>query len=358
MAEDSFQEKTEKATPRRREKAREKGQVARSMDLNAAGIILLGFTSLFILGPQMVSQTKELMRYSMAHAPTIALQDSTMYKAFGDYMLMFLKIVGPIFAAMVIVGFGVNVVQVGFRITTKQLEPKFEKLDVIKGLKRFFEMKALVQLVRDPLKLAIVALVAYFVVKSEFSQFFLLPDMSVTQFAQKLGLLILTIALKIGAAILVIAILDFFYQRYEFEKSIRMTKQEIKDEYKDTDGNPLIKSRARQVQREMARRRMMDAVPTADVVVTNPTHLAVALKYDAGRMDAPMVVAKGERLIAQRIKDIAIDHGIPIYEDKPLARSLFKMCDVGDFVPASLYKAVAEVLAYIYRLKKKAVHQA
>lgn len=356
MAEDSFQERTEKATPRRREKARERGQVAKSMDLNAAAIILLGFTALFILGPQMVSQTKQLMQYTMGHAPTIALQDPTMYKTFGDYLLMFFQIMGPLFAAMVIIGFGINVMQVGFHISTKPLEPKFEKLNFIKGMKRFFELKALVQLVRDPLKLAVVAIVAFVVLQGEFEKFFLLPDMSVTQFAETIGILTLTIALKIGAAILVIAVLDFFYQRFEFEKSIRMTKQEIKDEYKDTDGNPQIKSRMRQVQREMARRRMMDDVPTADVVVTNPTHIAVALKYDSDRMDAPLVVAKGQRLIAQRIKEIAIEHGIPIYEDKPLARSLFKLCDVGDFVPASLYKAVAEVLAYIYRLNKKTVY--
>ena len=295
------------------------------------------------------------MSYTMAHAPSIAMQDPTFYKTFGDYLVRFLKIVGPIFAAMVIVGLGVNVAQVGFRISTKKLEPNFDKLNFVKGLKRFFEMKALVQLVRDPLKLSIVAIVAFLVLRGEFDRFFLLPDMDVEQFAETLVILVVTIALKIGAAILVLAVIDFFYQRYEFEKSIKMSKQEIKDEYKDTDGNPQIKGRMRQVAREMARRRMMDDVPTADVVVTNPTHIAVALKYIPDKMDAPMVVAKGERLIAQKIKEIARQHGVPVYEDKPLARSLFKMCDVGDLIPASLFKAVAEVLAYIYRLKKAKV---
>ena len=161
------------------------------------------------------------------------------------------------------------------------------------------------------------------------------------------------LALKVGAVILVIAALDYMYQRYEFEKSIRMSKQDLKDEYKDTEGSPQLKSRVRQMQREMARSRMMQNVPTADVVVTNPTEIAVALKYDPAEMDAPLVVAMGERLIAQRIKELAREHGIPVVEDKPLARALLRMCDVGQVIPATLYKAVAEVLAYVYKVKGK-----
>jgi len=161
--------------------------------------------------------------------------------------------------------------------------------------------------------------------------------------------------MKIGAAILVIAVIDFIYQKYEFEKSIRMTKQEVQDELKDTEGSPQIKARVRQIRREAARKRMMDGVPTADVVITNPTQLAVALKYDQEMMNSPQVVARGERLIAKRIREIAKAHGIPIVEDKPLARSLFKMCNIGDLVPEKLYRAVAEVLAYVYKLKEKAV---
>jgi flagellar biosynthetic protein FlhB len=170
-----------------------------------------------------------------------------------------------------------------------------------------------------------------------------------------MGKLALGVALKIGVVILFIAILDYAYQKYEFEKSIKMSKQEVKDEYKDTEGNPQLKARVRQIQREMSRRRMAEAVPTADVVITNPTHLAVALKYDPEEMAAPYVIAKGERLIAQRIKEIALQNNIPVIEDKPLARALFKLCDIGQAVPANMYRAVAEVLAYVYRLRGKVV---
>jgi flagellar biosynthetic protein FlhB len=355
MADESVQERTEQATPKRREKARERGQVAKSMDLNAAVILLLGFSALFVVGPGMVNNTLELMRHTMANAPTIAVEDPGFQRTFADYLGWFLKITLPILLVMMVIGVGANVLQVGFKISTKALEPKFEKLNFIAGVGKLFSMRSLVQMIKDPIKLTIVATVAYFALSSESAGFFSLPDMSVSQFATRLGELTLIIALKIGAAILIIAILDYAYQRYEFEKSIKMSKQEIKEEFKDSEGNPQIKGRVRQIQREMARKRMMADVPTADVVVTNPTHIAVALKYDPKEMDAPTVVAKGERLIAEKIKEIARLHGIPIVEDKPLARALFKMCNIGDLVPANLYRAVAEILAHIYKLKKKTV---
>ncbi len=355
MADDSFQERTEKATPKRREQARERGQVAKSPDLNAAVVICLGFTALFALGPMVVGRVMDTMSYTMANAPTIASSDSTFYTVFGRYLSSFMLTVIPVFLAMIVIGVSVNVLQVGFKISTKSLEPNFEKLNVISGLKKLFSMKSAVQLVRDPLKLLLVAVVAYFVLRSEFDGFFTLADMSPAQLGATIGRLVVTTALKIGVAILVIAIIDFLYQRYEFEKSIRMSKQEIKDEMKNTEGSPQTKSRIRQIQRAASRRRMMSAVPTADVVVTNPTEVAVALKYDAQAMQAPVVVAKGQRLVAQKIKEIARKHGIPIVEDKPLARALLKMCEVGQMVPASLYRAVAEVLAHIYRVQGRKV---
>jgi flagellar biosynthetic protein FlhB len=210
-------------------------------------------------------------------------------------------------------------------------------------------------MVRDPLKLAVVGLVGYLAIRSEFESFFGLPDLSMAQLGGKLSSLALVIALKIGAGILIIGLLDFMYQRYDLEKKLRMSRQELKDEYKETDGSPEIKQRTRQIQRQMARQRMMSDVQTADVVITNPTHIAVALKYDPSKMDAPSVIAKGERLIAEKIKEIARKFDIPVIEDKPLARTLFKMCDVGQVVPAKLYRAVAEILAHIYRLKGRTI---
>lgn len=355
MADESFQEKTERATPRRREKAREKGQVAKSMDLNAAAIICLGFTALFLMGPRMASQIMDLVRYTMTNAAEMGIANTSFTPLFTENLIRFLMIVLPFFVAMIVIGVGINVAQVGFKISSKAMEPKFEKLNVINGLKKLFSMKSAVQLVRDPLKLLVVGIVAYFAIEQEFESFFALANMSVWQLASTMGRLSMIIALKIGAAILVIAVLDYIYQRYEFEKSIKMTKQEIKDESKDTEGSPQTKARVRQIQREMSRKRMMSEVPTADVVITNPTHIAVALKYNLEEMDAPYVVAKGERRIAEKIKEIAREHGIPTYEDKPLARALFKMCEVGQMVPANLYRAVAEVIAYIYRVNGRTV---
>lgn len=353
---DSSQDKTERASSRRREKARDEGQVAKSMDLNAAAILCLGFLSIYMMGPYMADSIMELMRYTMAHAPEMALSDPTFLKVVGDSMLKFFLLLSPLFALLLVVAFAVNVAQVGFKITPKALEPKFEKLDIIKGSKKLVSMKSLVQLIKDTIKLTVIGIVAYKTIEGEFDSFFLLPDMSVFQFASIMGKQTLALALKMGGVIFVIAVLDFAYQKYEFEKSIRMSKQDLKDEYKDTEGSPQLKARVRQVQRDMARSRMMDAVPLADVVVANPTHIAVALKYDADKGDAPFVLAKGERKIAQKIKQIAKDNGVPVIEDKPLARALFKICDIGDMVPANLFKAVAEILAHVYKLKGKKVN--
>ena len=355
MPDESFQEKTEQPTPRRKEKAREKGQVAKSADLTAAGVILLGFTALFMVGPHMVSQTQELLRHTMINAPTLAIEDPTFRTVFTDGVRQFFTILAPLLIAMVVIAFAINVLQIGFRISPKAMEPKWDKLNVTNGLKRLFSMRSAVQLLRDPLKLFVVGLVGYLAIASEFESFFGLPDLSMIQLGENLGRMALKVALKVGAGILAIGLLDFMYQRFELMKKLRMSRQEIKDEYKETDGSPEIKQRTRQIQRQMARQRMMSEVPTADVVITNPTHIAVALKYDPSEMDAPTVVAKGERLIAEKIKEIAREHGVPVIEDKPLARSLFKLCDVGQAVPAKLYRAVAEILAHIYRLKGKTV---
>ncbi len=355
MADQDFQERTEKATSRRREKARERGKVAKSMELNSAAVIALGFLTLYMLGSHLAGQLQSLMRSIMANAPFVAASDPTFYGPFVDNIFKFFLMVGPIFAVLVVIAIGVNVAQIGFRITPKAMEPKFEKLNLVSGLKRLVSVRSLAMLVRDVLKLVVVGTVAYLAISYEFESFFKLADMTVPQVAAIMGKLALKLALIIGAVMLAIAVLDYLYQKYEFEKSIRMSRQELKDEHKETEGSPQVRSRVRQIQMQMARSRMMQAVPLADVVVTNPVHLAVALKYEQSESEAPMVVAKGQRRIAEQIKQIAREHDIPIVEDKPLAQALFKMCDVGQFIPAQLYRAVAEMLAYVYRLKGKAL---
>jgi flagellar biosynthetic protein FlhB len=356
MPERDFQERTEQATPRRRRQARQEGQVARSLELNAAAIICLGFAALYVLGPSLAGKTANLMTYVFTNAPFIALSDNTFYGVFNEATMRFLNIVLPVFVVMIIVAVGINVVQVGFDLSPKVINPRFDKIDPLKGFKRLFSSRSLFMAVRDTLKLTVVGFVAYKVIASEFEGFFLYPDMTIGQLASSLGALTFSIAIKIGICILAIAIIDYLYQRHEYEKSIRMSKQEIKEEMKDTEGNPQMKARIRQIQREMSKKRMMAAVPLADVVVTNPTQIAVALKYEKGADNAPLVVAKGKRLIAQKIRELASEFGVPIVEDKPLARALFKMCDIGDLVPETLYRAVAELLAYVYKLKHKVIN--
>ena len=355
MAGEDFQERTEKATRRRREKAREEGRVAKSQELNSAAMLCFGFLTLYMLGPHLSGQIMGLMSYTMANAPSIAAADPTFIRVFGDYMLRFFLIMAPILTVTVVIALAANVVQIGFKITPKAIEPKLEKLDIVKGLKRLFAVRSLVELVKNVIKLAIVGFVAYKSIAGEFESFFLLPDMTVPQLAMAMGKLAVQLGLKVGAVMIAIAILDYLYQRYEYEKSIRMSKQEMKEENKDTEGSPQLKARVRQVQREMARRRMMQAVPLADVVVTNPTRIAVALKYEVEEVTAPYVVAKGQRLIAEKIKQIARENGIPVVEDKPLAQALFKTVDIGETIPANLYRAVAELLAHVYRLKGKVI---
>jgi flagellar biosynthetic protein FlhB len=355
MAEEQFQERTERATPRRREKAREEGKVARSNELNSAVILCLGMGTLYFMGPLLVGQLKQSMVFIFREAPHVTVTRDTIVPFFIDQMVKFFIIMGPILAVLTFIAYGINVLQVGVIFTGKPLEPKLDKLNIANGIKRLFSVRSLVELARDTIKLVLIAVVGYWSIKSQVPAFFPLSDNSIPVFAGAVGKMALKTAFQIGLVMLFLAILDYAFQKYDFEKSIRMSKQEVKDEFKDTEGSPQIKARIRQIQREMSRKRMMKEIPKADVVVTNPTHVAVALRYTQEEMEAPMVVAKGERLIAEKIKEIAREAGVPIVENKPLARALFNMCEIGSYVPNELFRAVAEVLAYVYRLKGQKV---
>jgi flagellar biosynthetic protein FlhB len=232
--------------------------------------------------------------------------------------------------------------------------PNLSKLNPIQGIARMFSLRSLQELIKSLLKIAVVGTIAYSSVKKALPDFVAMMDMDIGASMAMVGGLIVQIAIKVALALLFLAFLDFIFQKYEFEKSIRMTKQEVKDEYKQREGDPLVRSRIRQRQREIALRRMMREVPKADVIITNPIFLAIALRYVADEMHAPKVVAKGAGEIAERIRDIAEENGVPIMVDPPLAQSLFKLTDVDDFIPPALFKAVAEILAYVYRLGKKA----
>jgi flagellar biosynthetic protein FlhB len=291
------------------------------------------------------------MVQSFTDAPKISVTNDSLAALLSNRTLAFFVILTPFLAVLAIVAYGVNVLQVGVLFTAKPLAPKPDRFNLANGIKRIISVRSLVQLVRDVAKLLLIGFVGYRAISANLDTFYRLSDTSPDVIAGAIGRMALTTTLQIGGVILLLALFDYAYQKYDFEKNIRMSKQDVREEMKDTEGNPQIKARVRQLQREMSRKRMMREIPEADVVVTNPTHIAVALKYNPELMEAPLVVAKGQRLIAEKIKEIAKMAGVPIVENKPLARALYKMCDIGSRVPSDLYRAVAEVLAYVYRLK-------
>lgn len=351
MPEESFQEKTEPATQRRRRDARKEGKVARSIELNSFAILFVGVMVLFFAMPLMMRQISDLMRELLQSSATFDLSVGFIPRVFFTFGARLLIILAPMMIALLVAGLLINFSQVGFHLTAKPLEPKPEKLDIIKGLKKLFSMQSLVALIRNIIKLVIIGWIAYTAIRAESKHFVSVLDSDVYNLLSFTGQAAFHISLKIALAMLVLGLLDYAYQKWDFEKSIRMTKQEIKEEIKQYEGSPITRQRVRRVQQELSRMRMTREIPKADVVVTNPVHLAVALKYDADNMGAPTVVAKGARLLAEKIKKIAREHQVPIVENKPLARALYQAVEIGAEIPANLYKAVAEVLAYVYRLK-------
>jgi flagellar biosynthetic protein FlhB len=244
-----------------------------------------------------------------------------------------------------------NIGQIGFEIHGEPLRPKLAKLNPISGVKRLFSLKALVDLAKSIIKILIIGGIAYGFIKSQMEGFPPLMQQGVGQILLFIAQAAFKILFLVCLALILLAFLDFIYQRWQHEEDLKMTKQEVKDERKQVEGDPKVKGRIRKAQLEMAARRMMEAVPEADVVITNPSHLAVALKFEASQMHAPTVIAKGAGHIAERIKEVARNHQVPIVEDKPLAQTLFKMVEIGEFIPEELYRAVAEILAYVYRIK-------
>jgi flagellar biosynthetic protein FlhB len=264
-------------------------------------------------------------------------------------------LLAPLLLPLLLAALGVNVAQVGFNLSLKPLQPSLSKLNPINGMKRLFGPKGLVELGKSLFKIVVIGTVGTLTIRDKLPELLALSGTTVGIYLETVSGVVLLLGIRVVAALIVLSILDFTYQRYQHRKGLKMTKQEVKDELKQSEGDPMVKGRLRALMRQMARDRMMEGIKRADVVVTNPIHVAVALRYDPAKAGAPMVVAKGARKMAQRIKDIAREHEVPIVENPPLARQLFKLADVGDLVPASLYKAVAEVLAFVYRLKGRRV---
>lgn len=352
-------EKTEPATEKKLQDARKEGQVAKSREIaNGLGILAL-FLVLKIWVGNMGTQFIELFSsiYDKIPQATVMFQGNIpeydILQLVNNAIMRILIIVAPIFLVGIIVAFLSDVIQVRWQPTAKPLQPKFSKLNPIKGFKKVFSVNAVVELIKSLAKIGLIIYICYSYLKDKAGLLFVLYDMPLLQALQLIGETVIDLGIRIAIVYMAIALADFIYQKVKFSKDMRMTKQEIKDEYKQQEGDPQIKGKIRQKMREVSQRRMMQSLPEADVVITNPTHYAVAIKYDPEKFDAPYVIAKGENYLAQKIKDVARENQIEIVENKPLARMLYANVEIGQLVPPELYQAVAEVLAFVFNLKGK-----
>lgn len=346
-------EKTEKATPRKRDDVRKKGQVAKSADVNTAISLLAIFLSLLFIGPFMLERILGMMNSSLQEALLMNVTEKNVHELMVDMLIESAYIIAPIMGVALVAGVAGNYMQVGFLFSTEAIQMKLEKINPLQGFKRIYSMRAIVELFKSILKISFVGAVTFSVIWFKMEEILSLSKLTVEEAFIFIANLTFQMGLFASIALLFLALLDYFYQKFDFEKNIRMSKQDLKDEYKKSEGDPLIKSRIKQRQREMATRRMMQDVPQADVVITNPTHFAIALKYDEDKMDAPFVVAKGVDFVAQKIKETAKANDVTMVENRPLARALYDQVESGKAVPEEFFKAIAEILAYVYQLKNK-----
>jgi flagellar biosynthetic protein FlhB len=347
-------DKTEEATPKRKEEARKKGQIPKSAELNSV-IVLFGlFILLNSLGGWMFAQFMVYLNETLTPAQlNHTLTEVTLFQLIVKHTIFIGKIFLPIGLGAMLIGVVINLIQVGSLFTLEPLKPNFNRINPLSGWQRLFSGQSLVELAKSLGKLTIIIYFAYATIKNQIPLLLQSRLGGPLESALDVWRILYQVARKICTFLLVVAIFDYAYHRFEYNRSLRMSKKEVRDEFKQTEGNPQIKSKIRQRQMQMASRRMMQAVPTADVVITNPTHLAIALRYNPGSMAAPVVVAKGEGLVAARIREIAVEHGVALVENKPLAHALYKTVELGEVIPEDLFQAVAEVLAFVYRLKQR-----
>jgi len=349
-------DKTEEPTSKRRSDAAKKGQIAKSQELNTAFVLLAGFLIIKIFWESMYHNIADYSAYVFSHLHETGTTVEDVMRIFIDIVQVLISTAFPVMIAVMIFALAINIYQVGFMINTERLEPKLSSLNPISGFGRLFSKRSLVELVKSLFKIIVIGFFLYLYLKDEipFMPYFIYYDLehSLAEIADK----IFVMAFQVIAVIMVLAAADYAYQKWQTTQDLMMTKQEVKDEYKQMEGDPQIKGKIKQKQRQMAMARMMQEVPKADVIVTNPTHFAVALMYKKG-MVAPQVLAKGQDRVAERIKEVARENRIPIVENKPLARALYAAVEIGDVVPHDLYQAVAEVLAYVYRLKNKRINR-
>lgn len=350
-------EKRFPATPKKKQEARKKGQILKSQELVSAVMLLALVGVLKVWLPSVFTRLAGLFTYVTSIDTEWTI--SSVGHVFITLIWQCLYILAPIFGVSIVAALAVNFMQVGVLFVIDPIMPKLSRMNPLEGIKRMFGMRALVQLVKSLLKVILIGYFLVDVIRSNVELFPALQSVTIGQSVIILSNLLSEMAWKIALAFFIVAVADFLYQWWEYEKNLRMSQEEIKEEYKQMEGDPQIKGQIKKQQRMMAMRRMMQDLKTADVVITNPTHFAVALKYDQAKFPAPYVVAKGQNEIALRIKAVAEENHIVIMENKPLARALYAQVDLGEAVPAELYKAVAEVLAFVYRInKRKANHTA
>ena len=348
-------EKTEEPTAKKLEDARKEGQVGKSREVATALGLLSTFAALKVLGGSTGTSMLQCFSYYYVRMNTLLEGEFTTKMAsmvLNSAGLRILTMLAPFFLIGFLVAFVSDLMQVKWKFTAKPMKPKFSKMNPIQGFKRIFSMNSVFELIKSIFKVVFIVVVVYNIITDKLETLLLLYEIPFWTAVGEILALAVDLGLQIAMYYLIIALADFAYQKYKFKQEMKMTKQEVKDEYKNTEGDPQIKSKQKQRMREASQRRMMASVPTADVVITNPTHFAVALKYNAEDNRAPVVVAKGEDFLAKKIKDLARESHVEIVENKPLARMLYYNVDVDAEIPPELYQAVAEVLAYVYSLKK------
>jgi flagellar biosynthetic protein FlhB len=346
-------EKTEPATPHKREEGRKKGEVFKSADLSTAISLLALFIYFRVAGGAIGKHLMAVMSGTYQHHLSIVLNAENVQKLFTELTFESLKVLLPLLIVALLVGTGGQLFQVGFLFHPELIRFRPERISILKGLKRIYSLRAVVELLKSILKIILIGLSAFTVIWLNIQWIIRSAQMPLTDGLKTMTKIVLDMGMAASLTLIVLSLFDYLYQRYDYEKNMRMSKQDIKDEFKNMEGDPQIKSRIRERQKQMAARRMMQKLPEADVVITNPTHFAVALEYKAETMDAPRVIAKGADRVAFRIKEVARAHHIVIVERKPLARALYFQLDIGDSIPQDFFKAVAEILAYVYRLKRK-----
>ncbi|MBZ2173858.1 flagellar biosynthesis protein FlhB [Schnuerera sp. xch1] len=346
-------EKTEKPTPKKRKDARQEGQVLHSKEVSSAFVLLAALLGFLAFG-------EYIFNYFISFITEVYSNIESVDKLFleNDLMINFIKIittflglVAPVMLIAFLAALIINYLQVGFLFTTKPLKIKLNRISPIEGFKRLFSKRALVELIKSILKIILIGYIGYSFIIDNINQIISLSKFELNSLSKNLSDLVLNFSIRIVVVLIGIAFLDYLFQWRQHEKQLMMTKQEVKEEYKQTEGDPLIKSKIKEKQKKIAMSRMMQDVPKADVIITNPTHIAVAIKYDKDLYMAPYVLAKGVDLIAENIKKIGDKYSIPIIENKPVARALYEFADIGDLIPEELYEVVAEILAYVYSLK-------